>query len=339
MSKTINVLIVHHFPEDLIDPLRNLSPQLEITVQQARKPGDIADEVWAKTQVLYSAGVLPDPEKVPALEWVQFHFAGIDGVLDAPLLSKPDLVVTSLSGAHAPQMGEYVLMMLLSLGHRFPVLVENQKQAKWPKDRWNMFLPTELRDSTVGIVGYGSIGREVARLLHAFGATVLATKRNAMQPKDTGYTQEGLGDPGGDLVHRLYPTQAIQSMLKECDFVVVATPLTDSTRGLITAEEFAVMKPSAYLVDVSRGGVIDHDALISALKNRTIAGAALDVFPEEPLSEKSPLWKLPNVLITPHISGITPKYDLRALHLFRENLRKFLAGKKLYNEAKIERGY
>ena len=339
MKRPLNVVIAHNFPEELVDPLRNISPRLEITLHAARKASDIPAEIWAETHVLYSSGVLPDLENAPALEWIQFHFAGIDGVLGASILNKPNLTITNLSGAHAPQMGEYVLMMLLALGHHIPDLVDHQKRVKWPKDRWERFLPTELRDRTVGIVGYGSIGREVARLVQNLGATVLASKRNAMQPKDTGYVPKGLGDPEGDIFHRLYPTQALKSMLRECDFVVVATPLTENTRGLIGAEELAAMKSSAYIVDVSRGGVIDHDALVSALKDKTIAGAALDVFPTEPLPEKSALWKMPNVLISPHISGITPKYDQRALKLFAENLRNYLAGKPLFNRYKPERGY
>jgi phosphoglycerate dehydrogenase-like enzyme len=339
MNRPINILVAHYFPEDLIAPLRNISPRLEITVQPARKPGDISAEIWAQSEVLYTSGVLPELAQVPKLEWIQFHFAGVDAVAGASILQKPGLIATTLSGAHVPQMGEYVLMMLLALGHRLPKLVEHQLRSEWPKDRWERFLPTELRGSTVGIVGYGSIGRQVARLCQTFGATVLATKRNAMQPKDTGYIQENLGDPGGDFVHRLYPTQALKSMLKECDFIVVTTPLTEETRGLIGAEAFAVMKPTACIVDVSRGGVIDHKALISALREKKIARASLDVFPEEPLPDKSPLWKMPNVLITPHISGISPHYDCRALRLFGDNLRNYLDGKTLFNQFKPERGY
>ncbi len=141
-------------------------------------------------------------------------------------------------------------------------------------------------------------------MLHQFGAKVLATKRNAMQPEDEDYIVEGMGDPHGDYVHRLYPAQALRSMLKECDFVVVAAPLTPETLGIVNADALHACKPSAYLVDVSRGGVVDHEALTAVLKAGKLAGAALDVFPEEPLPAESPLWKLPNVIISPHISAI-----------------------------------
>jgi phosphoglycerate dehydrogenase-like enzyme len=128
-------------------------------------------------------------------------------------------------------------------------------------------------------------------------------------------------------------------MFKDCDFVVVTVPLTSETQDLIGAEELAAMKPSAYLVDVSRGGVVNQAALISALREHRIAGAALDVFPEEPLPADNPLWKMPNVILTPHISGITPLYDERAVDLFAENLHRYLAGLSLYNLIDVRSGY
>jgi phosphoglycerate dehydrogenase-like enzyme len=143
----------------------------------------------------------------------------------------------------------------------------------------------------------------------------------------------------GDFVTRLYPTEAIRSMVKECDFVIVTTPLTARTRGLISTEVFDSMKPGAFLVDISRGGIVDQSALYSALKDHKIAGAALDVFPEEPLPEASPLWKMANVIITPHISGITPHYDERAVTLFIENLKRHLAGQPLLNLIDLDEGY
>ena len=128
-------------------------------------------------------------------------------------------------------------------------------------------------------------------------------------------------------------------MLKECDFVVVTVPLTPSTRNLLDGEALAAMKPSAYLVDVSRGGVVDQGALVAALKEKRITGAALDVFPEEPLPDENPLWKLSNVVLTPHISGNTPQYDERAVELFAENLHRYLADMSLYNQYKPDLGY
>lgn len=339
MPKTVEVLITIPFEDALVNQLVNVSTQLNITVQKARKPEEIPPEILARTEVLYTNRVIPLPEQAPNLRWIQFHWAGVDHALEAPILKAPELVATHLSGASVSQMAEFAVTMLLALGHHLPDLNALQKHSEWPADRWERFTPLELRDSTVGIVGYGSIGRQIARLLFAFGAKVLATKRDAMHPEDTGYIPEGLGDPNGDYVHRLYPPQAIHSMLKECDFVIVTIPLTPITRNLLGPTELAVLKPTAYLVDIGRGGVIDQAALIAALRDRKIAGAALDVFPEEPLPADNPLWKLPNVILTPHIAGYSSAYDARAVALFAENLTRYLAGLPLYNQINLEKGY
>lgn len=334
------ILITLPFDESLLTPLREVAPAAEIVVHPARSPEEVPAALWQRVEILYTNVVLPLPEQAPRLRWVQFHWAGIDHAVHAPLLQQEQVTATTLSGAAVPQMGEYILMMLLALGHRLPALIENQRQAAWPKDRWHRFLPKELNTSTVGIVGYGSLGRETARLLHAFGARVLATKRDVRHPEDhAGYTPPGHGDPEGRFVHRLYPPEALHSMLALCDFVVVTVPLTPATRGLLGREAFAAMKPGAYLVDVSRGGVVDHDALVEALQSGHLAGAALDVFPEEPLPPESPLWRLPNVLLTPHIAGATAFYDQRAMALFAENLRRYLSGQPLLNRFDPLRGY
>jgi phosphoglycerate dehydrogenase-like enzyme len=339
MSEPVNVLITVPFPEKLISKLNGVSSRLRISLSKAKKPEEISDEEWRKVEVLYTSRILPSPQQAPNLRWIQFHFAGIDHAVNAPILEKEDLVATTLSGASATQMAEYVVMMLLALGHRLPELMNSQKNAEWPKDRWERFSPQELRESKVGIVGYGSIGRQVARLLTPFGVQVLASKRDAMHPEDNGYTPEGQGDPQGDFVRRLYPPQALKSMIKACDFVVVTIPLTEETRGMINAEIFSAFKPTAFLIDVSRGGVVDHEALMAALKEKKLAGAALDVFPEEPLPAESPLWKMPNVLITPHIAGNTIYYDERAVELFAENLDRYLSGLPLYNRYHPGVGY
>lgn len=339
MTTPVEVLITLPFSEELLSQLRGVSNRIKITVFKANKPEEVPADIWEHTEVLYTNRVLPTSEQAPNLRWIQFHWAGIDHAVDAPILQKPDVSVTTLSGAAASQLAEYALMMLLALGHKLPDLIANQKKAEWPRDRWERFNPVELRGSNVGIVGYGSIGRQISRLLQEFGSTVLAVKRDAMHPEDAGYTPEGMGDVSGDMVSRLYPPQAIRSMFRDCDFVVVTVPLTKETHHIIGAEELAALKPSAYLVDISRGGVIDPAALLVALRDRKIAGAAIDVFPEEPLPPENPLWKLPNVIITPHISGNTPYYDQRSVMLFAENLHRYLAGLPLYNRYDQEKGY
>lgn len=331
MDNPIEVLITLPFTDEQIKQISDISPRLVVQKIVARKAEEIGEDVWKKVEVLYTNQVLPKPDQAEHLRWIQFHWAGMDHALEEPILKREGISITSMSGASASQMAEHAVMMMLVLGHHIPEVLAYQKKSEWPSGRWNLFSPMELRGSTVGIVGYGSIGRQVARILQVFGATVLATKRDVMHPEDTGYTLDGLGDPPGDLVNRLYPSQALCTMLKECDYVVITLPRTTATRNLLGTEELASLKPGAYLVDISRGEILDHSALIPLLRERKIAGAALDVFPVEPLPTDSPLWKLPNVMITPHIAGFSPHYDERAVELFSENLQRYLDELPLYN--------
>lgn len=335
----IEVLSTIPFSEGQTQRLQEVSSRLRITVLPARRLDDIPAEVWSRAEVLYTDRVLPQPVQVPNLRWLQFHYAGIDFAIEAPLLQKPGLQVTTLSGANAPEAAEHALMLMLALGHHIPELSAFQNRAEWPRDRAERLSPLEMRNATVGIVGYGSIGRELARLLLPFGVSVLAAKRDVMQPGDSGYTIQGTGDLDGDLFVRLYPIQAVRSMIKDCDFVVICLPLTPQTRGIFSEGELAAMKPGAFLVDISRGGVVDQVALLQSLQEKQIAGAGLDVFSEEPLPPASLLWRLPNVLITPHIAGISPHYLERAADLFSENLKRYTGGMPLLNLFEAERGY
>lgn len=339
MSESVELLITLPFDDELITRLQTVSEDVHITVRKASRVEDIPRELWAQTEILYTNYVLPQPEQAPKLKWIQFHWSGVDDVLNEPIAKKPGLKLSTISGASATQMAEYVVSMMLALGHRHTLLMEHQKRSEWPSGRWEKFKSVELRDSTVGIVGYGSIGRQVARLLQPFGAIILATKRDAQHPEDRGYVPKDQGDPSGNLFYRLYPFQALGSMLRECDFIVVTVPKTPETVNLIGANEFSAIKPSAYLVDVSRGGVVDHEVLIEALEQKKIAGAALDVFPQEPLAPESPLWQLPNVIISPHIAGFSAHYDQRAVELFKRNLHNYLTHLPLYNRINLETGY
>ncbi len=334
----VPVLVTLNFPEPLVERLRALSPRLQLKVHPARNAQDLPADLLPDVEILYTLHALPDPASVPNLRWVQFHFSGVDAVADHPLLHT-DVLVTSMSGASAPQLAEYALMGLLALGRRLPRMAADKAARRWAEDRFERFRPVELRGATVGIVGYGSVGREVARLCRAFGAQVLATKRDLRHLSDDGYRLKDMGDPQAELVERLYPPQALASMARLCDFLVIAAPLTPETRGLIDRRVFEALKPSAYLVDLSRGGLVDHAALVEALTEKKLAGAVLDVFPVEPLPEGSPLWEMPNVLISPHIAGASGDYFERAAELFAENLRRYLSDQPLLNLYDPQRGY
>jgi len=341
MKEKINILSTIDLSEDAHSRIKGVAEHVKLTVIPTNKPGDISEESWQETEVLLTQGVLPEPEIAPNLRWVQFHSAGIDSYVDHELFAKGDVMATNMSGAIALQIGEYVLMTLLAFGQRLPKLVTHQRNKHWPKrkEKHQDLMPLELRDSTVGILGYGSIGRQVARLLVPFGSTVLAAKKDVMRPEDDGYIRDGMGDPHGDFFDRLYPMEALHSMLSECDFVVLTLPLTEATRAIIDEEAFKVMKPSVYLVNVGRGELIDQDALIAALKAKDIAGAALDVFEEEPLPADSPLWEMENVIITPHVAGISRHLEEETLALFIENLKRYLSELPLYNRIDVDKGY
>lgn len=339
-KRKIEVLSTIALGEELIKKIQGLDERIKFEVHRAKEVNKISDETWRKTEILFTSGsYLPPIEKVPNLRWLHSSFAGVESILSNPLLTLPGLLVTNSSGVAISQMGEYVIMMLLNLGHKLPQMNQAQREKRWIEDKQVNLIPKELRGSTVGIVGYGSIGREVARQLYAYGATVLASKRDAMHPEDTGYTPEGLGDPLGNYFHRLYPNEGLPGMLRDCDFVVLTLPHTRETECLFDKEMFEAMKPGSYFINVSRGQLVDEGALIEALNSGHLAGAALDVFTEEPLPPDSPLWTQPNMIITPHISAYSTNMLNQVVDLFIENLKRYLMDEPLYNLVNLEQGY
>src|SRR5574341_60017 len=327
----VNVLVTMPFPTPLIEKLAAVSPRVSVIQRASQKAEEITD-LLPTLDVLYSWRVFPAPSEAPRLRWVQLHQAGIDMILDQPLYANSDVIFTTSSGIHAVPIAEYVLGQMLALSHHFIEMMEDKTAGTWAQHRWNRYVPQELYGATIGIIGYGNIGRQVARLAQALGMKVLAVKRDVRHPAhDDTFILPGTGDSAGDIPDRIYPPEALHSFLGECDYVVVTAPLTDRTRHLMDAEALRAMKANAVLINVARGGLVDEEALIDALERRQIGGAALDVFSEEPLAPDSRLWKLPNVILSPHVSGFTPYYDDRATDLFAENLRRFLAGERLIN--------
>jgi len=335
----VQVLCTLHFTEELLDKLRAVSPRLQVIQRTCHSAQEVAQAVEADTQVLYTFLVPADLlERAPNLRWIQLHSAGADHLLGTPIW-KSDLPITTTSGIHATVIGEFVMAFILALNYRVPRMLRYQEQTTWPTGRWELFARRELRDQTLGVVGYGSIGREVARLAQTFGMRVLAAKRDPADRADHGWRLPGAGDPDGSIPERYYAPHQLKEMLPQCDFVVLAVPMTGATQELIGEAELRAMKPTAYLVNIARGGVVDEPALIRALEEGWIAGAGLDVFSQEPLPADSPLWRLENVILSPHVAGFTLDYDRRATDLFAENLRRYLAGEPLLNLVDRERGY
>ncbi len=335
----IHILSTVKFDAALLDRIRAVSERIVLTQHTTPNAEAIPAQAVEQAEVLYTFGALPRPEQAPHLRWVQLYIAGVNRVIPHPLFAS-DVMFTTVSGLHAINIGEYVLASILAWTRHLPELLDLQRKKQWPSDRWTYCQPTELRGSTLGIVGYGSIGREVARLAKAFGMRVLAVKRRTESASEHGaFGLAGLGDPAGVLPDALYGPEQVREMLAQCDFVVLAVPLTQETRGMIGEAELRAMKPATYLVNIGRGEVCDEAALIRALQDKWIAGAGLDVFTQEPLPETSPLWTLPNVILTPHISGFTPHYEQRAADIFCENLRRYIAGQPLLNLVDKSIGY
>jgi phosphoglycerate dehydrogenase-like enzyme len=338
-EKPLHILSTVSFPSDLLNRIRELSPDIKIHAQPTHKAEDLPEDLLNRIEVLYTISTLPDPDLVPNLRWIQIHYSGIDHIADHPLVRSSDVVVTTMSGASAPQMAEFALMSILALGHRLPEIMNSTPEERWDAARYTRFEPLEIRSSTVGIVGYGSIGREIARQCQALGAEVLAIKHDLKQLADQGYILEGLGDPQADIPKRIYPPEAIKSMVSLCDFVVITVPLTSETTGMVDENVFKAMKPKSFLIDISRGTVVNHGALIEALNSGHLAGASLDVYPIEPLPESSPLWEMNNVILSPHLAGASPHYMSRAIDLFAANLKHYLADEPLLNIYNPEEEY
>ena len=332
------VLSTLRFTDELLDKLRSVSPRLVVKQRTCHNAEEVEQALEDSVEVLYTVYLPANLSRASRLQWVQMHAAGVDHVLDHPIM-KSDMLLTTASGIHATPIAEYVFASILAFNRRVPRMLYCQSRREWPQGRWNLFASPELRGSTLGIVGYGSIGREVGRIARCFGMRVVATKGSVSQMRDVGYAVQGLGDREGVLLDEAFPPDRLSEMLGLCDYVVVAVPLTPETRKLISEAELRAMKPSAYLVNISRGGTVDEGVLLRALQEGWIAGAGLDVFEEEPLSSDSPLYDLENVILSPHVAGFTLCYDERASDLFAENLRRYLEGEPLLNLVDKVRGY
>jgi phosphoglycerate dehydrogenase-like enzyme len=332
----MNVLVTTGFGDALLEKIRRVSPRLRVTGGNARS----AD--YADVEVLYAMTVPRDLTRARRLRWIQLHMAGPDSLHDHPVFTGSAVALTTTSGVHAATVAEYAITVLLALAHRVPRMVEWKGKGGWPPDaeRWPLFVPTEVRGATLGLVGYGSIGRELARVAKtAFAMTVLACKRDASERRDTGYCRPGTGDPEGVLPDGWYTPDRLHELLARSDVVVMCAPLTRQTRNMFDAGAFAAMKPSAYFINVGRGASVDEAALAHALAGGQIAGAAIDVFAQEPPARRHPLYALDNVIVSPHVSGFLPTYDEHCTDLFAENLRRYLSGAPLLNLVDRATGY
>jgi len=333
----INVVVAMDFSDAIMERIRDVSPRLNVVQHFPNVP----DSAWQEVEVLYTVRQFPDPEQAPMLRWIQLNYAGLEGVINQRIIQSEDVVVTTASGIHTRQMANYCMMMMMAFNYQMPKMYFFQRRHEWPDNRRSIYNPQHLHHQTLGIAGYGSIGRELARIAQALGMTVVASKRDAKQPAEgpNEYTPEGTGDPEGKIPERIYPGEALASMASECDYLVLIMPLTDETHHIVHDPIFDAMKETAILINIARGGVVDEKALVTALSSGKIGGAALDVFEEEPLPSTSPLWEMDNVIISPHISGVSAHYHEDAADLFIANLKRYLEKRPLMNQLNREIGY
>jgi phosphoglycerate dehydrogenase-like enzyme len=288
--------------------------------------GDADESAFAEAEILLrggiTAGVLDHiVGRSPRMRWIHSASAGIDRVA-TPLVRARSLTVTNARGVFSQPIAEYVVMMALATARRLPQLLELQRERTWQPLRGR-----ELSTMTVGIVGYGSIGAEIARLLAPFGPRIIATRR---------HPERGPGDATNV---ELLGLDRLDELLRASDIVVVAAPLTDETAGMIGAPLLQEMREAAWLINISRGRLVDESALRRALESGWIGGAVLDVFTEEPLPSESPLYDTPNLILTPHTSWASDLVNQRSIDLFLDNLRRYRGGEPLDNVVDLEAGY
>jgi phosphoglycerate dehydrogenase-like enzyme len=342
MSETpqpVRVVIASHLESHLVDRIRAVDPRLEVVYEphllpQPRFASDHVGHPFERseedetgwTSLLAEAEVLFDfdrsnledlPERAPFLKWIQATSAGIGQLVAQHRYAErmPGTLFTTASGVHAIPLAEYALMSILMFRRRVPEMLANQGER-----RWEVFASTDLAGRSLAVVGMGAIGTEVARVASEFGMRTVGVKR----------TVAGV-DPVALHLEALYGLDELHEALRGAEHVVLSVPHTPETEGMMGTVELALLAPSAIIVNVARGAVVDESALVDALESGRLGGAALDVFREEPLPADSPFWTMPNVFVCSHSAATSDRENERITDIFCENLRRYLAGEPLMN--------
>jgi phosphoglycerate dehydrogenase-like enzyme len=318
---SVKLVIASDEGEHNFDELLGSIPDLEYVV--ASSPAEALSLV-ADADVYYGR---PSDELIaaaPKLRLIQAQSAGVDFVMKMPALQASDVPLANTRGAHAPSIAEHTFALLLALTRGLPTCSGWQQQKYWARgEAYRM--PREIMGSTIGIIGYGAIGRAIAQRAVGFGMKVVAVDLHPMM--DAPYVDE------------VWPVSRFHDLLAESDVVAIAAPYTRATHHMFDEAAFAAMKRGSYIVVVSRGGIIDEDALVKALTSGHLAGAGLDVAEAEPLPETSPFWDLPNVILTPHLAGSSTQKERRCVEVLRENILRLQRGEDLVNLVDKQLGF
>lgn len=325
------VLLVSHYlqTERGADLARHAaSAGLEIVTLPQDREVRLPDDMCARIDVAFFSGdIFPDHSrqffsavrKAPALKWLHVFNAGVDHPIYTEMLERGVRLTTS-SGTAAVPIAQTAIAGLLMLARNFPLWLAAQREHRW--DPLRKDFPADLASQTAVVVGVGHIGREIARLARALGLRVVGVRRSAQSPDDP--------------VDELVAPDRLAQVLPRADWLILACPLTEETKGLIDAQAIALLPQGARFINIARGEIVDEAALIDALRSGRLAGAYLDVVQQEPLPADSPLWDLPNVIVTPHNSTISAGNDSRVYDVFVDNLARWAKGEKLINE--VDRG-
>jgi D-2-hydroxyacid dehydrogenase (NADP+) len=329
MTKVL-IVVYHRFelwnaPAWFAERLRNEFPGTTV-IHRDRYEGIETD--LEDAEVLFTISLRPEQFLTGRkLRWLHAPTAAVHQFL-FPELVASDVTLTNAREVHGPVVAEHVVALMFALAKKIPQAVRMQQKREWGKDAmWREApSPRELAGATLGLIGLGSIGRRVAKTAAALGMRVIAVREHPEKEKPDG-------------VDAVYPPSSIDEMLSRSDFVVIAAPLIPATNGLMNQARLSAMKPDAYLINVGRGQQVNEGDLADGLRQKKIAGAALDVFEQEPLPAESPLWDTENLLITPHTAGITDKLWDRHYEVFSENLRRYLAHEPLLYVVDKKLGY
>jgi phosphoglycerate dehydrogenase-like enzyme len=328
----MKILIVVYHPFELwqappwfAERLRADFPGLDVV--QRTEYANIEDDL-GEAEVAVTWSLRPEQFRAARkLRWIHSPAAAVHALM-IPEIVASDVVVTNARDVHGPVVAEHAIALILALAKRLPSAFRYQQEGRWAQDQiWRESpRPREVAGATLGLVGLGSIGLETAKRAAALGMQVVAVREHADKPHDA-------------FVTKVFAADKLDEILHVSDYVVLAAPLTPRTRALINRDRLQQMKPDAYLINVSRGALLDEAAVVEALRVRLIAGAALDVFEKEPLAAESPLWKTEHLLITPHTAALTEKLWERHYRLLCANLRRFITGEPLLNTVDKSRGY
>ena len=312
-------------PKSQVERLRERFPA--ITFTHALNDQDAERAIETTDVALASRLSMAMVERAPRLRWVHSTAAAVANLLPLRDLASRGIFVTNSRGIQAVPIAEHVMGGLLVLARRFNLMLHAQRERRWIQNELtNDVWPWSLKDRRMTIVGFGTIGQEVARRAHAFGMRVTAIRRRLDQPVPP-------------FVDRMAGPDGLNEALLGCDVLVISAPFVPETDGLIRAEHIELLNSGAIIINVARGRIIDAAALLAALQSGRLGGAVLDVFEREPLDPASPLWNMPNVVISPHSSGVRPDHWQEVIDLFSENLQRFQRGEPLLNLVNSEAGY